>query len=510
MLRHGLTTLPPGPTRAEMLGLLGAIEVLDGSYLAAAQLLQRALDEVGDDPAARTRCLVLEAFARFNIGQREAAAAAVDEAVARADRCGSAGLLSQALAMRCLIDCMLGRGFDPAAMRRALALEDPEAESLALVRPRNLNAMVLAYTGQLDDAARATAAIADDCRDRGEEVDQLFSDLHRVLVEIWRGDLPAAEEIASGPIELAQMLNGAVTRGVGLMLQQALACFRGEVVRARELGAQAMAALQPSHCGMVINLVVTLNGFLEVSLGDYPAAVATLEPLLKQLDPDLRGTEIIVGWFLPDLAEALIHTGTPDRAEPLVAALERNGRNLDRAWMTATGARCRAMLLAARGDLDAAVRAAEDAMSAHDRTPMRFERARTQLVLGRLQRRRRRRDAAVLALRDALDAFEQLGTPLWAQRVRAELTRGEAHSGFAGLSETERRVAELSAAGMTNRDVAATLFLSPKTVETYLGRIYRKLGIRSRAELGQVMARQPESRDSPDGGNRRAVPTIDE
>jgi DNA-binding CsgD family transcriptional regulator len=495
VLKHGLAALEAGPERAEMLSLLGAIEALDGSYLDAAQLLQRAIDEVGDEPASRARFLVLQAFARLNIGRRDTAAADVDEAVACAIRCGNAHLLSQALAMQCLMDCVLGRDFDPAKMRRALELEDPGAECLALTRPKNLHAMVLAYTGQLDEAARATRGIAEDCADRGEEVDQLFSYFHRVLVEIWRGDLHAADEIGSEAIELAQMLDGGVTRGVGLMLQHFLACYRGEVERARRLGSEALTALEPSYCGILINLVVTLNGFLEVSQGNYPQAVDVLEPLLAQLDPDLNGTEIIVGWFLPDLAEALIHSGRGGDAEPLVAALERNGRRLDRAWMTAVGGRCRAMLLAAGGDVDAAVRTAEEAMRAHDRTPMRFERARTLLVLGQLQRRRRRRDAATVALREALDAFERIGTPLWAERARAELHRGELGAGFAGLSETERRVAELSAAGMTNRDVAATLFISPKTVETYLGRIYRKLGIHSRAELGRLMAEQHQPDD---------------
>src|SRR5690606_3938322 len=82
VLKHGLAALEAGPERAEMLSLLGAIEALDGSYLDAAQLLQRAIDEVGDEPASRARFLVLQAFARLNIGRRDTAAADVDEAVA--------------------------------------------------------------------------------------------------------------------------------------------------------------------------------------------------------------------------------------------------------------------------------------------------------------------------------------------------------------------------------------------------------------------------------------------
>jgi DNA-binding NarL/FixJ family response regulator len=227
-------------------------------------------------------------------------------------------------------------------------------------------------------------------------------------------------------------------------------------------------------------------------LGNYDAAVTALEPLLSEVEAEPRATEIFLAAFLPDAAEALIHLRRLDEAEPLVEALERNGRRLDRAWMLAVGARCRGLLQAAQGDLDDASRAVEAAMAEHERLPMPFERARTQLLLGRLQRRLGHRDAATKTLRDALESFERLGTPLWADRARAEFARAEASSRgpAGGLTPSEQQVAELAALGMKNRDVAAALFISPKTVEVNLARIYRKLGIRSRAELGRLMAGQ--------------------
>jgi DNA-binding NarL/FixJ family response regulator len=124
---------------------------------------------------------------------------------------------------------------------------------------------------------------------------------------------------------------------------------------------------------------------------------------------------------------------------------------------------------------------------------MPFERARTQLVLGQLHRRQRHKDAASTALREALESFETLNTPLWAVRVRAELARTNvAPTGGDQLTPSEQRVAELAASGMTYREVAAALFISPKTVEVNLTRIYRKLGIRSRAELGRLMGKPNE------------------
>jgi DNA-binding CsgD family transcriptional regulator len=136
---------------------------------------------------------------------------------------------------------------------------------------------------------------------------------------------------------------------------------------------------------------------------------------------------------------------------------------------------------------------------------MPFERARTLLLLGQLQRRRRRKEPAAVALGDALRTFERLGAQLWAARARAELARvTTVASAGAVLTPTERRVAELAATGMTNREVAGDLFISPKTVEANLARIYRKLGIRSRAELGQVMGR-PAAEPHPRHGGSRAA-----
>ena len=134
-------------------------------------------------------------------------------------------------------------------------------------------------------------------------------------------------------------------------------------------------------------------------------------------------------------------------------------------------------------------------MSEHQRVPMPFERARTQLLLGQLQRRQRQREASAATLRAALHTFNDLGTALWADRAKAELARGTpGRQRSDGLTPSERRVAELAVSGMTNRDIAAALFISPKTVEVNLSRIYRKLKVRSRLELFRAW-------ESDDSGN---------
>jgi DNA-binding NarL/FixJ family response regulator len=120
---------------------------------------------------------------------------------------------------------------------------------------------------------------------------------------------------------------------------------------------------------------------------------------------------------------------------------------------------------------------------------MPLERARTLLARGQIERRAKQKRAAREAFQTALEQFEETGARLWADRARADLERtGVQHSHGDALTASERRVAELAAAGLTNRRIAEAVFVSTKTVEANLARVYLKLGIRSRAELGRVMA----------------------
>ncbi len=193
-------------------------------------------------------------------------------------------------------------------------------------------------------------------------------------------------------------------------------------------------------------------------------------------------------FFLPEALEAMIAVGESDRAGALLTNYERRGRELERPWLLATGARCRALLLAARGDVDGAAGVIDEALEHHKRVDMPFATARTQLVAGAIARRQRRRRDAKGLFDAARGTFERLGARLWAERARDELGRVGLRQGAGDeLTESERRTAELAATGLTNREVAERLFVSPKTVEAALSRVYRKLGIRSRAELGARM-----------------------
>jgi len=345
---------------------------------------------------------------------------------------------------------------------------------------------MLLGTGQLDQARRELRATRQQYLERGEESELMMVAFHSGLGEIWKGDFTEATRIADDAMERALQLDRDMPLAVGLMLRAAVAAYIGDADNARRDAREALTVCERCDSPMLVALwpIATL-GFLDVSLGNYAAALATLSPILASLAQTPDATEIYITPFLPDAVEALVHVGRLDEATWLVDVLERNGARLDRPWMLATGARCRAMLSAARGDLDAAAVAVARAMAEHDRLGMPFERARTQLLAGQLQRRSRQKQVAAATLGQALSSFEQLGVWRWADRARAELARVKVGTqAGVGLTVSERRVAELAAEGMTNREIAAALFVTPKTVEANLGRVYRKLGIRNRAELG--------------------------
>jgi DNA-binding CsgD family transcriptional regulator len=194
-------------------------------------------------------------------------------------------------------------------------------------------------------------------------------------------------------------------------------------------------------------------------------------------------------FFLPDALEALIGLGQLDRAESLIEELEERGRELGREWAIATGARSRALLLAARGDVLGAVAAVDRGLAVLEDAEFPYELARMLLVAGVLQRRQRKRSEAKASFERAHAIFERVGARLWAQRAAAEIDRLGLRRGAGDeLTPSEQRVAELVATGMSNREVAAALSVSPKTVEASVARVYRKLGIASRAELGARMA----------------------
>jgi DNA-binding CsgD family transcriptional regulator len=192
----------------------------------------------------------------------------------------------------------------------------------------------------------------------------------------------------------------------------------------------------------------------------------------------------------PDLVEALAHAGHTARALHALREFEARVEGRGRVSASAAAARC-AGILADDGWEDAFGRALE----LHEKVPTPFERARTELCYAERLRRARRRAEARDRLRAAIETFDSLGAAPWAERARAELrASGERarrrSSPVDALTQQELAVARLVVAGATNREAAATLFVSQKTIEFHLANTYRKLDVRSRTELVRSFAEQ--------------------
>jgi DNA-binding CsgD family transcriptional regulator len=237
--------------------------------------------------------------------------------------------------------------------------------------------------------------------------------------------------------------------------------------------------------------IVPVLGFLELSLGNPAAAHETLAPLAEMVAGMGLGDPGVVR-FLPDEIEALIALGRLDDAEQRLLLLEERGRAVERVSALAAAARCRALLESARGADEAARASLTAAHAFHARLDQPFERARTLLAEGTIARRARRRSGARDALTSSLEIFDALGAARWSEKAAGELARIPGRPPADGeLTATERRVAELVAAGGTNREVGAALFVTERTVEGHLSRIYAKLGLRSRADLIRYLGDRP-------------------
>ncbi len=489
MLEDAIERLPPGDLRAEALARLAVVRLYGDGFFEVVRLMERGLTEVEANLPLRVGMLIMLAYAQINANQPQVSVQTAEEAVTTAESLGLPHLLSVALGIRVTLRFLCGDGIDEESLRRALDLEDSEVAFTPLVfRPTVQNALLLDWSGQLERAHAEEQRIRRRCLENGEEGEHVFIAFQVVLNAIWRGDFVEANLVAEDAMERARQLGGDIAMFVAHTLRAQLAAYAGHESVARQAVSAAVEIGHRTGSFRLAERAITALAFLEVSLGNYEAALAAAGPLLSKFDPESRSTEIVNAAFLPDVVEALVQLGRLAEAEPLIDALERNGRRLDRPWMLAVGARGRSMLHAARGDLAAASLAAQRAMVEHDRLPMPFERGRTLLLLGQLQRRQRSKEAASVSLQEALDIFESLDTLLWVDRARTELARANVGQRQTGqLTPSEQRVAELAASGMKNRDVATALFISPKTVEANLARIYRKLGIKSRAELGRHM-----------------------
>ncbi|MET0773596.1 MAG: AAA family ATPase [Candidatus Limnocylindrales bacterium] len=409
-------------------------------------------------------------------------------AVLDAEASGDPRRLASTIASACELEAHLGLPWDRAAMARARELERDIAALAPWDRPTYQLALILVATDELEAAAPLLHAELERARLQGSEPGVFYLQARIAELELRAGRWSAALRAAREAHALAQQggldLEETVT---GTQLAIVLAHL-GEHGEARTLAERAQqTATERGHLGLTIRSAGVL-GFIHLAESDPEDALGWLTPARMELQRIGQG-ELSQPGVVANEIEALVLVGRIDEAEQVCSFVEHAGSPTGRAWNRAIAGRGRALVAAARGDEAGVARALAASFEAHEELPNPFELARTLLAAGSIERRARRWAAARDRLTAALDGFDRLGAARWAERTAVEMARLAGRKpGSSALTETERQVAELVAEGLSNREVAGRLFLSVRTVESNLSRVYDKLGVRSRTELARRLS----------------------
>ena len=483
-----LEDCPAGAIRAQALTRLARVQTLTGDRRQALETFHDALREARGDPALRAQAH--EGFAwclhLMRLDTRRALAHA-RAAVKIADAVGHRAFLGDALSAQAQAEFVLGGGLPNAAIERALALAAPsDEERRVLLQPAMHHSLMLQCADQLEAARDLLRRMRDLATVHGDESSLAYVLMRLAHAEVVAGNWTvAAQRCEEGLVAALQNEQSPLRAGL-LCVRALIAAHQGRTDDARRDATAGLELAEAASDGVARRLGQWAIGLTESSLGDAEATVATLLPLWESsgragvLDPGENR-------YLADLIEALAALGRLEEAEALAVELARRGERLGRPSAQGVAERGHGLVAAARGEREAALAALERAREHHERATLPFERGRTLLVLGEEQQRARRRRDARESLERAAAVFDGLGARPWEERARSRIGsisgRAPARN---GLTPAERRVAGLVVQGHTNREVAAALFVTDRTVETHLSRIYRKLGVRSRTELARL------------------------
>ncbi len=483
MLLEGARPLVSEPTqRADIDRFLGLVEMTRGVPADACLLLLRAAKEVAPIDEGRTlQLLNLAGLAAAYAGDKEAA-------VAIAEVAGGLAVEGSPF-LRMLAELLIGLGahaagdFADAAPRLRVALDlAEELDDEAAAQPVALlfagrAALYLgddraAYRTHREAAARARASGALTI------VTQILPRL--VTAELWAGRWPSATANAREGIQLAREIGQHDLVAQQLVLLALIAALRGAEDECRSLAAESRELASARGLGVVAEFEHWALALLELGLGRAEDALRRCRDI---------STTPVVFWAGLDRIEAAIRSGEQETARAWLDVFEAWADSCAAAWARAVALHCRALLAEDDGDAERLFLAA---LNEHAEAARPFERARTELVFGEFLRRTRRRVEAREHLRAALDGFEGLGASAWAERARVELrasgqtARKRDASTRDELTAQELQIARFVAEGLTNREVAAQLFLSPRTIDFHLRNVYKKLGITSRTALARL------------------------
>jgi DNA-binding CsgD family transcriptional regulator len=394
---------------------------------------------------------------------------------------------------------MAGRTSEGADLTdRVVAAVDPAANPTAAV---NI-AQPCIWLERYDQARALLAAATATLR----AVDALWMLGHALVAraELERrvGDLTAARLAAGEALALAEQLAEPMQEAEALVQLAAAEAELAQPVECQAHAQRAARLAESRECGKgeLINLGAAALGGLALAAGRPTEAIAHLEPAVTGVLECGVADPAVVPW-IADLVEAYAQDGRAEQASSLLDVLADQAQRCNRGWAAQAAMRCDVIVQ----DTPQARERLAAALAAHP-DPARLQTGRNWLALGATLRRAGHRTAAREGLSRALGIFVATGARGWAERAAAELRAlGARTSRPAGgdpvntLTPQEARVAQLVAGGARNREVAASLFVTPKTVETHLAAIYRKLGVRSRAELAVRLARASGATDQSQG-----------
>lgn len=455
--------------------------------------LERALAESGDDPELRVP-VIAELWMNTSMAQvrhiGEAEAWAADALAGRALAPEAQGLVLHALAwMRAL----RGRPVDDVCEQF-----DAVSHGAAYIAqaPQRAAAQRLAWRGQVAEARAEVTRLLALADERGELSSYLLQRLHLCELELRAGRWDVAARLLDDWADL-----GADQFRLWPLDERCRALLAAGLGAADDAERWARAAIERAEATGVWwdRLEATRAlGAARLLRGDAQGAADVLRSVWRHTERegvDEPGTFPVA----PDLVEALVELGVLAEATEVTGRLSRLAVEQEHPWGLATARRAAATVRLGESYDAPAAAALRQAARDLAELGLPFDAARTLLTLGRIERRARKWGLARATLLEAADAFEALGSPGWAEAAQAELARVGARrpSGAGELTRSERRVAELAARGLANKEIASELVVTVSTVEYHLSRAYAKLGIRSRAQLAPRLADvgEPESAD---------------
>jgi DNA-binding CsgD family transcriptional regulator len=473
LLNRAEPELAGGPDRAHMLHLRGLIELRCGMPEVAYEiLLDAATQASSDDPGTALSALVLASEAASFNGDA-ARVVSVGERAARVPAATGTD--------RLMVNMLTGTGgiFGGRWAEGAAALRAVVAAGESMQDPTMLlwAGRAALYLGD-QPTSRTLHVRAVELARRSGALGMLCTALDRLsFSDLLLGRPAEAAASADEGLRLAAQI-GQVETAIyyGSLLAWTFA-VRGEEAACRAHTEQALALAAARNIKLVAALCWWSLGLLDLGLGRPEQALSHLRRV---------GHPAIRLWSTPDLVEASVRCRQSEPAAAPLAAFSQWGEQTEAHWALAATARCRGLLAepaAATGHYEEAVRRATDA------GPRPFDEARTQLLYGEALRRLKHRGRSREQLRAALETFEHLGATPWAERARAELrasgetARRRDETALTELTPQELQIARLASQGVSNPEIAAAVFLSRRTVEYHLHKVFTKLGITSRMQL---------------------------